>query len=59
MTYKLMKAKILRSDLRDSKEVESLYEMLDTFLIGGRLTKFQYDELVSMLPNNDYEGDDE
>ena len=58
MTYKLMKAKILRSDLRNSEEVESLYEMLDTFLIGGRITKFQYDELVSMLPNNYEEGDE-
>lgn len=55
MTYKLMKAKIQRSDLMDLGVVESLYEMLDTFLIGNRITKYQYDELVSMLPEYEQE----
>ncbi|MCQ2911401.1 MAG: hypothetical protein MJ244_04350 [Clostridia bacterium] len=50
MTYKLMKAKIQRSDLQDLGVVDSLYEMLDTFLIGNRITNYEYNELVSMLP---------
>lgn len=40
MIYKLLKVKIKKEGLTDENK-----ELLDVFLLGGRITKEQYEEL--------------
>lgn len=40
MIYKLLKVKIKKEGLTDENK-----ELLDVFLLGGRITKAQYEEL--------------
>lgn len=44
MVYKLMKKKIQREGLTEQNK-----ELLDVYLLGGRITREQYDELMGLV----------